>query len=691
LSDVILPDGSTLKDVPDGTTKTQIIEKLHKAGNPNWEVMARSIPHEDSHARFLTHSIGEPLAALVSGVFPAAEPLAALASGAVAAPVAGIAGLGSAATGLGDPASVVEKTQSALSYQPRTQGGQEALSAATYPLRKLAEGADYAGEKTSEFTGSPLAGAAVNTLIQSAPAVLTRGAGAGTEGAEAAAQAAAKSAAAAARAAHFVEHNTGLKWSELSSSTKAMMTSIAEDAKNLEHLDPKATERVLRAKSQGVPMTRGQATRNLAQLTSEEALKKSKSGQPLMDISAQQDEALFKNLETLKKDVAPKSKVETPQQAGAPIQTALRRKMSVLEADVKRKYAAAEKAGESAAPVDLTPLEQWLNVPVNKRNAGFLKSAIEDYKKDASGSVSINNLEEIRKEAVANAMGPRSPATHYAGEAISIIDKILDQSGGSVYKEARAAHRAVKEEFDRQGAIRKLVGSKGATDDRAIALEDTLETTVVRGSNEDLLKVKKSLLEGGTEATRRRGEKAWADLQAGAISYLYDKAGGKRQIRGEKDQQQFNGPFLDGLHDLDRDGKLSTLFGDHVAKRVRTFADTVHDVRTTPTGRIAGSDSVPRILNLLEKASHVPGIGPIGAGLIKKGTELYQSGKEGRNVREATTTPLEEAGAKKRSQPLDPSTKRNLRGAAVGDAQAQADEDLRNYASGPSELEQLTR
>jgi hypothetical protein len=675
LSDVILPDGSTLKDVPEGTTKTQIVEKLHKAGNPNWEVMARSMPHEESHAMFLTHAIGEPLAALVSGT--------------LATPVAGLAGIASAATGLGDPASVVEGTQSALSYQPKTKEGQTALSGVTYPLRKLAEGADWAGKETSEFTGSPLAGAAVNTLIQSAPAVLTRGAGAGAEGAEAAAQAAAKSAAAAARAAHFVEHNTGLKWSELSSSTKAMMTSIAEDAKNLEHLDPKATERVLRAKSQGVPMTRGQATRNLSQLTTEEGLQKSNAGAPLGDIMAQQDEALFANLETLKKDVAPKSKVDTPQKAGAPIQAALRRKMQTLQAEVSRKYAAASKAGETAAPVDLTPLEKWLEVPANKRNAGFLKSAIEDYKKDASGSVSINNLEEIRKEAVANAMGPRSPASHYAGEAISIIDKILDDSGGSVYKEARAAHRAVKEEFDRQGAIRKMVGSKGATDDRAIALEDTLETTVVRGSNEDLLKVKKSLLEGGTEATRRRGEKAWGDLQAGAISLLRDKAGGKRHIEGEKGQEQFNSAVLDTLHDLDRDGKLSTLFGDHVAERVRLLSKTIADVRTKPSGRISGSDTVPRIINLLEKASHIPVVGTIGAGAIKGGMKLYQMGKEGRDVREAATTPLDEVAGKKRSQPLDPSAKRNLRGAAVGSAQA--DEDLRRYAEGPSELEQLTR
>lgn len=649
------------------------------------KLLAQLNEPEDPHAHFLTHTMISALSAL----FPEAEPAAALLSGAVAAPVAGIAGLASAATGLGDPASVVEKTQGALSYQPRTPGGQEALSTVTYPLRKLAEGADWTGKETSELTGSPLAGAAVNTLIQSAPAVLTRGAGAGVEGAEAAAQAAAKSAAAAGRAAHFVENSTGLKWAELSASARAMMTSIAEDAKNLEHLDPKATERVLRAKSQGIPMTRGQATRNLAQLTREEALQKSDSGAPLGDIMAQQDEALFANLETLKKDVAPKSKVDTPQKAGAPIQAALRRKMQTLQAEVSRKYAAASKAGETAAPVDLTPLEQWLSVPANKRNAGFLKSAIEDYKKDASGSVSINNLEEIRKEAVANAMGPRSPASHYAGEAISIIDKILDDSGGSVYKEARAAHRAVKEEFDRQGAIRKMVGSKGATDDRAIALEDTLETTVIRGSNEDLLKVKKSLLEGGTEATRRRGERAWADLQAGAISLLRDKAGGKRHIEGEKGQEQFNSAVLDTMNDLDRDGKLSTLFGEHVADRVRLLAKTIPDVRTKPSGRISGSDTVPRIINLLEKASHIPAVGNVVTGAVKGVMKLHQMGKEGRDVREATTTPLDEVAGKKRSQPLDPSTKRNLRGAAVGNAQA--DEDLRRYAEGPSELEQLTR
>jgi hypothetical protein len=81
----------------------------------------------------------------------------------------------------------------------------------------------------------------------------------------------------------------------------------------------------------------------------------------------------------------------------------------------------------------------------------------------------------------------------------------------------------------------------------------------------------------------------------------------------------------------------------------------------------------------------------MGAGLVKGATKLYHMGKEGRDVRESATTPLEEAAARKRRQPLDPSIKGNLRGAAAGSAQAQADEDLRSYARGTSDTEALSR
>lgn len=97
-----------------------------------------------------------------------------LASGAIGSIPAGLAGI--AGTVLPGPegqgADFVRKVQEATTYQPRTPLGRKMVEVATYPFEKLAEGADIVGGKVTDVTGSPAAGATVNTAIQAAPALL---------------------------------------------------------------------------------------------------------------------------------------------------------------------------------------------------------------------------------------------------------------------------------------------------------------------------------------------------------------------------------------------------------------------------------------------------------------------------------------------------------------------------------------
>ncbi len=100
-----------------------------------------------------------------------------LLSGMVAAPVAGLAGLGTlAGKSLGltnaDPAEVVQKVQGALTTEPKSQIGKTATSIASAPFEALAYGADKAGSKVRDLTDSPVAATAVNTAIQAIPMIL---------------------------------------------------------------------------------------------------------------------------------------------------------------------------------------------------------------------------------------------------------------------------------------------------------------------------------------------------------------------------------------------------------------------------------------------------------------------------------------------------------------------------------------
>lgn len=107
----------------------------------------------------------------------AIEPLATMASGAVATPLAGILGTGTAlanVTGLSqkDPAEVIRNVQSTLTYQPKTEGGQNAMSAIGAPFEYLAKGAKFAGEKVHDVTGNPALAAQVETVANVLPGAL---------------------------------------------------------------------------------------------------------------------------------------------------------------------------------------------------------------------------------------------------------------------------------------------------------------------------------------------------------------------------------------------------------------------------------------------------------------------------------------------------------------------------------------
>ncbi len=99
-----------------------------------------------------------------------------MASGAAAAPIAGLVALGQGVTnlfggttGVGDR---VRQVQDALTYKPITTGGQTASEIASYPFRKYGELTDYARQKTEDATGSPAAGAVVETAMGAAPTLL---------------------------------------------------------------------------------------------------------------------------------------------------------------------------------------------------------------------------------------------------------------------------------------------------------------------------------------------------------------------------------------------------------------------------------------------------------------------------------------------------------------------------------------
>lgn len=632
-----------------------IVKNADKKGTPEFDTVSKAYQMSKTEDG-KTPEEPRSMASKVGGAIAAVpETLMHLGSEAAAFPVEGLASAAALATGkpgerVQDARKAVSDVSGAMIYQPRTPEGQAVSKGVDTALGAPGAVADYAGQKVTDATGSAGAGATVSLALQAATALF------GGEGLAAIRRAsgAAKPiplAQAAKTAEDYVSTRTNLDWKSLSAEYKTKLAQIATDAQVLNKLDPKAVERVGRAQSLGLPISRGQATRNLGQITQEENLQRSEAGQPLRDIQSQQDIGLHGKLDAVRKSTG--GQAETRLQLGESVQGAARAKYRTLKKDYDSKYAAARKAGETASPVDSSPLDDFMQVPAHKRNLGFLQKAIDDYKQQVSkgdttekvNQLSINDLEEIRKEVTAASKSSDGTTRHYAGEARKVIDKILDDSGGSLYKEARGAFKAVKQEFDQQSLVKRLTTEKKNTTDRAIAVEDTFDSVVRNGSRDQIKGLVESLTKGGNKSTQAKGLQAVKDLQAATIDYLKEKAAGKRGVRGEQEQLQFNSSFIDAVDEMDKDGKLDVLFGPKARTTLRELREVTRDLRTKPADRIAGPNTTPRLIAALEKLSKIPILGDVVSGTAKAVGKLHQMGKEGREVREATTSPVDEASA----------------------------------------------
>lgn len=573
-------------------------------------------------------------------------------------PVAGLAGLGAAATkaaGLTNaaPADVVRSVADAATFRPRTKTGAAIAGAVTYPFRKLAELGDYAGGKAAD-AGYPALGAGVNTAIQFAPAVLSkfraRGAAPQLPGAVPPELVAAQD---------FVKQRTSLDWNALSDNVRQQLASIAKDSETLGQLDPVAVERQARLESLPAPITatRGQITRDTAQLTQEGTLAATEAGRPLKAIRDAQSGAIIENLNILKGRVG--GTAQTPEQVGLSVQdAALRTKLKLAQQNVSNLYKMAEQSGELQGPASTMPLRQLLIESPDLTHLGWVESWLNKIRgskesRAMSGDVgsatpnrnsaTLKELEDLRQAAVAKAMDGGTEG-YYAGKVIRAIDQATEGSGGHAYQAARAARRAQALEFEDQGAVARLVENKSRTD-RAVALEDTWRQAVLGGSIDDLRKVQRSLLTGGNAATKVAGRRAWRDIRAQTIQYITDQAtkgaaplpDGTTPVSAASMQRAINAVGLE---------KLETIFGSGTVRRIGELLKATQDVRTEPPRIHPNSSTAGNIVAFLEKSlGKLPILGDTVSGTIRGVGKLRELGQTSRELQSAQTLPLDESAA----------------------------------------------
>jgi hypothetical protein len=515
----------------------------------------------------------------------------------------------------------------AVTYAPRTPTGQEYaqnLGDAMQPLAGLAP-----AEAAALHSGvAPVVGA-VRQVARAAP-------GAAIEAVQNVGQAVKAGAGAVADATGaLVDRVRGVAPAPAAEATPGTMASGGAAGTDI------ATQRVALGQQMDAPieLTKGQATRDFEQQRFEKETMKdpTAAGEMLRQRAADQNGAVQRNFDVW----VDQTGAEAPDLRGAGVKVveALRKDAAKDKAEIRAAYQAADAAGETAAPVSLQKVVQYLNdnapeavtapilkfarakaiqlgiareeggvlvandpaAPVAKpstRTYGALydDSAAAPAGNPPGGGVTLKRAELFRK-AINQATDYEPTNIRQSSILKGAIDADTEGAGGPLYQQARRLYENSANRYQNNAVIAKLMNNKRGTNDRQVAFEDVWKHTIASGSLDDVRKVRSVLQTGGPE-----GQQAWREIQGRTIAHLKEAATQNTQMdtRGQ--------PVVSpaGLHkavrSLDQDGKLDFIFGKQGAQKLRDIDELSQVMFTAPSGAVNASNTGSVILAALTEA-----------------------------------------------------------------------------------------
>jgi hypothetical protein len=369
-------------------------------------------------------------------------------------------------------------------------------------------------------------------------------------------------------------------------------------------------------------LSKGQFTRNLEQQQFEHETGKtypSAEGKPLLLQQQKVNEDFLRNFDASAEAMGGQIFGETQLvPIGKVVDAPLVRRFKEAKAEVKKKYDAADAAGETQEQVSINPLIKYIadhETEIATNNAPVLANLkMQLSKLGAADTLSIYDLEQLRKSANKISFPGSGVNEVYMGELRPLFERITEGKGGDLYKAARAENTKFANEFKDHAVISKLLRNKPGTQDRAVAFEDIYKHVVHTGSLDDMQLVKNTLLKAGDE-----GEFAWNQIRAQAANELKQRA----LSNISKDAAGNPIPNAKALRtataQLDRDGKLDLLFGKDEAKRIRELVQLGGDIYSPVPGTISpGTASVLiRSLDAIAKnavISRIPVVRSVASG-----------------------------------------------------------------------------
>jgi hypothetical protein len=591
--DVLMPDGTLVKDVPEGTTKAQLEAKLAGSAAPkNTTYIAPDVPLLPSQRPKLI-PIEEPKTSMMDKLKALYEVPATIGSAMVSQPASMIYGVGRAAVDAinqGTPPSgeardeYYRQAREATQFQPTSPASIGALESI---------GGALEAAKIPPYLGNI---GAIPSAVQSASAVRPM-------------------------------VNQAIQ--NITPEVRTMAQALRKQAPTMAGVGaaevPESVGRMKMAQQLRVPveLSKGQAMRDLGQQKFEIETPKEfpELGKPLIEAQAKRNDAILQNFDAFV-DATGKETYGL-RETGRVVDKALVGAANKAKADINKAYTAAREAGETQQPVSYAPLKAYIDeqTPTVKRKLAPIISAVEEEiaKNDPkkAGQISINSLEDIYQFINKN-YEPGTVGEGHAKTMKNLINQMTEGQGGELYQEARKLRTKYGREFENVGYVDKLLRTKPGTTDRSVAFEDVFDHSILNGSLDDVRAIGMTLKKAGPE-----GQQAFKELQGQTIQYLKD------QVTKNSEMDAFDNPIVSPpkfkavVTTLDQDGKLDYIFGKKGAQEIRDL----YQVNMYVNKPLRGAENYPNtssaIITALDKigAIRIPGVSNVAKYAAEKGKE----------------------------------------------------------------------
>jgi hypothetical protein len=385
-----------------------------------------------------------------------------------------------------------------------------------------------------------------------------------------------------------------------------------------------ALTREVRAREQGIRLTKGEKTQDLGQLQFESDIPKEKPelAKALIQFKEGQKGDILRRFEQLSSETGAEFADPTAyRKVGSIVDKTLVKQFDDKKSLVDQAYQKAREAGETKQVVDTAKLDQWLadNAPegISVPQIQTIKAKLDALKKATGGQITIDDIENLYQTA-GSLSKPGEQSSVYMGRVKGVINDITEGAGGDLYRAARTQRKELANEFENTYRVAKLLGTRGGYGDRAVALDDVFSHVVLDGSLEEMRTVTKLLKKGGTE-----GQQAYAELQGQTIQYLKD------QLTKNSSGQLSFAKLNNAIETLDREDKLTYMFGKQGRETLVELRDAVKDAIVKPPGTVNYSNTGNVVLRGLDKLAelHFP--------LAKTASEMAEKSQLSKKVEEA--------------------------------------------------------